>query len=433
MEKRNPTQHRMTRRSAAHDYTRPGLYHITMHVAESLGQPLGAVVGSLSVPDDSTDAPHTVLTPVGRMVEQELLHSISAHYPMMEVQDHVIMPEHIHFIVEAHSAIVTQNGKKTSLGQVIAGFKKGCNRRYWEMTNQQDKPVGTVPAGSPGITVPAGSPGITVPAGLPSGCKVPSNASTGRQPLFSEGYCDVMPLDAAQLETQRTYIKGNPRSRLLRMNKRDSLTVKRGTITTALTPAALRGFLQRVCPPHQAPPDVLAAIEARLLTAPAVSVPSGFPAGSPAVSVPSGFPAGGICIACDTFGNRALLAEHRYLPVVCHRKDAARFAEQKTRCLDEAAKGTVLVSACISPREREIISDSVHHGFPVIVIHDNGFPDRYHPSAERLDLCASDCLLLVSPWQYRYRGHNEQVTVPFCKAMNCVAQALCRTRDDWWQ
>ena len=423
----------MTRRSAAHDYTRPGLYHITMHVAESLGQPLGAVVGSLSVPDDSTDAPHTVLTPVGRMVEQELLHSISAHYPMMEVQDHVIMPEHIHFIVEAHSAIVTQNGKKTSLGQVIAGFKKGCNRRYWEMTNQQGKPVGTVPAGSPVVTVPAGSPVVTVPAGLPSGCKVPSNASTGRQPLFSEGYCDVMPLDAAQLETQRTYIKGNPRSRLLRMNKRDSLTVKRGTITTALTPAALRGFLQRVCLPHQAPPDVLAAIEARLLTAPAVSVPSGSPAGSPAVSVPSGFPAGGICIACDTFGNRALLAEHRCLPVVCHRKDAARFAEQKTRCLDEAAKGTVLVSACISPREREIISDSVHHGFPVIVIHDNGFPDRYHPSAERLDLCASDCLLLVSPWQYRYRGHNEQVTVPFCKAMNCVAQALCRTRDDWWQ
>lgn len=64
MEKRNPIQHRMTRRSVAHDYTRPGLYHITMHVAETLGQPFGAVVGSLDAPDGSADAPRTALTRV---------------------------------------------------------------------------------------------------------------------------------------------------------------------------------------------------------------------------------------------------------------------------------------------------------------------------------------------------------------------------------
>lgn len=23
------------------------------------------------------------------------------------------------------------------------------------------------------------------------------------------------------------------------------------------------------------------------------------------------------------------------------------------------------------------------------------------------------------------------VTVPFCKTMNCIAQAICRTKDDW--
>ena len=399
MEYRNPIQHRMTRRAAAHDYTRPGIYHITIHVADSLGQPLGAVTGIPYVPDDSTDAPRMVLTRIGQMVEQELLHSISAHYPMMEVQDYVIMPEHLHFIIEAHSPIVTQNGKKTALGQVVAGFKKGCNRRYWEMTNQQGKPVGTMSAGSPCVSVSAGSPG---------GCKAPSNASTGRQPLFSEGYCDVMPLDAAQLETQRTYIKDNPRSRLLRTSNRDSLMVKRGAITTALTTAALRGFLQRECLPQHATPEALAEIQRRLLLA-------------------DGF------IACDSFGSRDILTERHCLPVVCHRKDAKRFEIQKQRCLEEAGNGAVLVSACISPREREIVSESVHHGFPVIVIHDNGFPDRYHPSAERLRLCASDRLLLVSPWQYQYRGHNEQVTVPFCKAMNCVAQTLCRTRDDWWK
>ena len=408
MEFRNPTQHRMTRRATAHDYTRPGIYHITMHVADSLGQPFGAVVGALSEPDNSTDAPRTILTGVGQMVEHELLTAIHSHYPMVSVQDYVIMPEHLHCLMVVNDRIISRNGRITSLGQVIAGFKKGCNKRYWEMTSQQGKPVGTVPGGLPVAGVPGGLPVAGVPGGLPAGYKVPSSGTTGRQPLFAGGYCDVMPLDAEQLATQRDYIKGNPRSRLLRMSNRENLTTQRGAVTTALTPAALRGYLQRECPPSLATAEALSQIQCRLLLA-------------------DGF------IACDSYGNRALLTERCCLPVICHRRDAKHFAQQKARCLEKAAQGAVLVSACISPREREIITETVNHGFPVIVIHDNGFPDRYHPSAERLEICSSGHLLIVSPWQYQYRGKDEQVTVPFCKAMNCVAQALCRTKDIWWK
>ena len=63
MEKQNPTQHSMTRRAAAHDYTRPGIYHITLHVADDLGHPLGAVVGNLSAPDGSADGHLLLITP----------------------------------------------------------------------------------------------------------------------------------------------------------------------------------------------------------------------------------------------------------------------------------------------------------------------------------------------------------------------------------
>ena len=282
----------------------------------------------------------------------------------------------------------------------------------------------------------------------PAPIKVPGTASTGRPSLFASGYCDVMPLHSGQLATQRQYIKDNPRSRLLRMSNREQLTVCRGGIATALTPAALRGYLQRECPPHLATAEALAAIEDQLLIT--ADTPTGIAGGKTAShTVPSGFPAGQSApagsntpsspagnprfITCDTFGSRALLTERRLLPVVCHRRDAVRFGEQKARCLDAAAQGAVLISACISPKEREIINESVHRGFPTIVIHDNGFPDRYHPSAESLALCASGRLLLVSPWKYQYRGKDEQVTVPLCKAMNCVAQALCRTKDSWWK
>jgi hypothetical protein len=377
-----------------------------MHVAENLGQPLGAVVGSLEAPDGSADAPHTVLTRVGQMVEHELLTAIHQHYPMVAIQDYVIMPDHLHFLMVVTDRLVSKNGTVRTVGDVITGFKVGCNRQYWEIT-QRTKPAATL-SGAGSVAGGAG-------AGSVSGGSV----AGARQPLFAPGYCDVMPVDAAQLETQRAYIKGNPRSRLLRMSNRAQLTVQRGAITTALTPAALGGYLHRECPPSVATAEALTAIEGRLLTT--------------AGSVAGGSIAGKVFISCDTFGNRALLTEHRCLPVVCHRKDGDRFSEQKQRCLEEAAHGAVLVGTRIAPKEREIMDEAVNHGFPVITLHDNGFADRYHPSADRLDLCAADRLLIVSPWQYQYRGKNEQITVLFCKAMNCVAQALCRTRDDWWK
>ena len=383
----------MTRRSAAHDYSRPGIYHITMHVAESLGQTLGAVVGSMDALDGSADAPHTALTRVGEMVEQELLTAIHSHYPMVTIQDYVIMPDHLHCLMVVSDRIISKNGTVRTVGDVIAGFKVGCNRAYWEMQGMQR-------------TNPAAA--LSVSGGLPAGYKVPSSGTTGRQPLFEGGYCDVMPVDAEQLATQRAYIAGNPRSRLLRMSNRAVLTVQRGAVTTTLTQGALRGYLQRECPSSVATAEALEAIQRRLLLADGL-------------------------IACDTFGNRALFTGHHCLPVVCHRKDAKRFGEQKQRCLEQAAHGVILVGTRIALKEREIMDDAVNRGYATIILHDNGFPDRYHPSAERLQLCSSDRLLIVSPWKYQYRGKNEQITVLECKTMNCIAQALCRTRDDWWK
>ena len=123
----------------------------------------------------------------------------------------------------------------------------------------------------------------------------------------------------------------------------------------------------------------------------------------------------------------------RLLPVVCHRSDKARFNEQKARCLEEAERGAVLVSPRIAPGEQAIIDEAVNRGFAVILIADNGFPEIYHPSTERINRCADGGLLMVTPWQYHYRRTDEDITVMECKTMNCVAQALCRIRDDWWK
>ena len=447
-----PIYHNMQRRMVTHNYALPGIYHITLHVAEGTGrQPLGQVEGSLEKPDNTPEGPHVILTPIGEMVRDELLTSITAHYSMAVIDSFVIMPEHVHVLIIVKEPIVSSSGRPTHLGQVIAGFKKGCNRRYWDMTGEgipTGEPLDTLNAPAAAAIaaapVPGGSPAaVRVSGGFPARKRVPSNGTTGRRPLFAGGYCDVMPITAEQLNTQRAYINGNPRSRLLRTSQRATLMVCRGAYVSALTPSALRGYLQHVCLPKHATQEALAEIECRLLLAgrasgaprvPGASSVSSVPSASSAPRVPSGSPAGisSPFIALDTYGDRQLF-DSCQLPVVCHYKDKARFAEQKARCLDEAAHGAVLVSARIAPGEQEIMNEAVNHGFPVITIADNGFPERYHPSTERIDRCADGKLLIVTPWQYQYRGKNEQLTIPFCKAMNCVAQALCRQKDDWWK
>ena len=403
---RKPTAHNMKRRSHSHDYSRSGYYHITISTTKALHQPLGQIAGRLDKPDGDSDAPHVVLSPLGQMVEQELRESIQRHYPMLEVMDYVVMPEHLHFLLVAHKDIVSNGGKPTHLGQVIAGFKYGCNKRYWAMTGRA-KP-GSTPAATAGGTAaaPEAAPPAAEPPGTRGSVLGDSVAKLDAPPLFDAGYCDVMPIDEAQLATQRAYIRANPRSRLLRTTNRQWLQPQRNTVNTAVSIRALKGYLQRECP-RQMAPDGFAVITQRLLQE-------------------DGY------VVCDSYGNVELL-HRKLLPIVCHRKDAALFEQQKARCLAEAAAGAVLVSARISQGEQDIMDAASTLGFPVVRIEDNGFPDIYHPSAQRMDDCASGLLLLITPWCYQLRSHTENITTLVCKTMNCIAQAVCRQKDDWWK
>ena len=54
------------------------------------------------------------------------------------------------------------------------------------------------------------------------------------------------------------------------------------------------------------------------------------------------------------------------------------------------------------------------------------------PSADII-LEKGDKLLIVTPWRYIYRHTHEPISVAECKTMNCVVQAMCRTKDSWWK
>ena len=405
-------KHSMQRRSPGNNYTHPGIYHITITISDRKAQSLGRVIGDVQYPDGHPNAPRVELTAIGKMVEYELLHSISYHYPFIEVQDYIIMPEHMHFILNVKNSIISKNGRMTHLGQIIAGFKNGCNRRYWEITGQKEvaaKPLPTTSAPTPSASS-ASSPS-SVAGGFATSAPVPGATkprfSSGRPPLFSQGYVDVIPLKDGQLETQRAYIHANPRNRLLRTTNRADLFPQRKTIDTLVTLPALKGYLVKERALAENDTATWEMLKNRLMV-------------------------DNLHITCDSYGSLTLLSK-RLLPVVCHRNDLRFFAKHKDACLTAAAEGAVLVSARIARGEQDIIDEVIALGYPVILISDNGFPTIYHPSEARLGLCASGHMLLVTPWSYQYRHNNQEITVAECKTMNCIAQALCHTKDNWWK
>jgi hypothetical protein len=405
-------KHSMQRRSPGNNYTHPGIYHITITISDRKAQSLGRVIGDVQYPDGHPNAPRVELTAIGKMVEYELLHSISYHYPFIEVQDYIIMPEHMHFILNVKNSIISKNGRMTHLGQIIAGFKNGCNRRYWEITGQEEiaaKPLPTTSAPTPSAfraSSPSSVAGGFATSAPVSGATKP-RFSSGRPPLFSQGYVDVIPLKEGQLETQRAYIHANPRNRLLRTTNRANLFPQRKTIDTLVTLPALKGYLVKERALAENDTATWEMLKNRLMV-------------------------DNLHITCDSYGSLTLLSK-RLLPVVCHRNDLRFFAKHKDACLTAAAEGAVLVSARIARGEQDIIDEVIALGYPVILISDNGFPTIYHPSEARLGLCASGHMLLVTPWSYQYRHNNQEITVAECKTMNCIAQALCHTKDNWWK
>lgn len=97
------------------DYTQPAIYHITICIANRTNR--------LARPEGTT----VELTAAGRMVEEQLLH-IPDRYPSVGIDSFVIMPNHVHFIIEMN--LQNPDGIGTDLSVPIQAFKSLTTREY---------------------------------------------------------------------------------------------------------------------------------------------------------------------------------------------------------------------------------------------------------------------------------------------------------------
>ncbi len=112
----------MKRRSNINNYYGRHIYMVTMAV-EGRRPLLGTLTGSSTIVDGQPGAPCVVPTPLGQEVIRcwDLIPQYHQEVRLLAFQ---LMPDHVHGI------LFVQETMEEHLGQVISGFKAGCNKAF---------------------------------------------------------------------------------------------------------------------------------------------------------------------------------------------------------------------------------------------------------------------------------------------------------------
>ena len=355
-------QHSMKRRTSWHDYSRKGTYMLTLVVRDRM-----ALLGTLKGCLEGEVAPYVEYSALGRAIVQEEQKKINRYYPQVEVWKLCVMPDHLHMIVRVKEDLP----KGKHLGAVVRGFKVGCSRAWWRVEGwwePEGKTSGTVAGGKTSGTVTEGKTSGTGAGGNASGTVAASVTSVSPEGvscklplLFEEGYNDKILMHEGQLDNWKHYLDDNPRRLMMKRRNPDLFTVM-----TDLEVAGER---------------------------------------------------------CKVVGNIFLLNIPDKVAVIVHRRytddELSQLREEWLGC---GERGGVLVSAAISPKEKEVMREAMSRGYNIILLRENGFPKLYKPSGEAFDACAKGLLLQISPWDFHYE--KRVITRTQCLYLNSMAERI---------
>ncbi len=125
------------------------------------------------------------------------------------------------------------------------------------------------------------------------------------------------------------------------------------------------------------------------------------------------------------FGNLFLVDKPAMMPVQVSRSVSPQeLAEHKAEALEQAGRGSVMVSPFISPGEKEIAHAIMDEEYgSLVLVKADGFPPLYKPPGKYFDLCAQGRLLVLSP--FVSTGRKETLTRQRCLQMNRWVAEMC--------
>ena len=109
-------------RKTDHDYAGDASYFITMCVINK------EKCLSEIVLDNKTNEPIVILTKYGVIIAQQIKW-LCEQYEYIRIPKYVIMPDHIHFLIDIFSELKNENTKKVkSMAELMGAFKSTCSK-----------------------------------------------------------------------------------------------------------------------------------------------------------------------------------------------------------------------------------------------------------------------------------------------------------------
>ena len=172
----------MKRRFVGHDYTRRGIYMVTMTV-EGRRPLFGRVYGT-------SDDARIELSALGSAVRDEWWH-IPSHHPEVKIYELQMMPDHLHGILFISEPL------SCGLSGIIRGFKTGCRRAYRRL-------VAPLPVATESLQTLKGS-----------------HPEHGL--LFEPGFNDLVLRTDDEYQRWKHYLRDNPRRLMMKRERPDLL------------------------------------------------------------------------------------------------------------------------------------------------------------------------------------------------------------------
>ena len=108
-----------------YDYSTPGAYFITICTKDRKG-----ILSKIGIVGEGLCAlPQPILTDIGKMVDQSIQY-LNTHIPSFSVDKYVIMPNHIHLLVQIRGDSVLGGHRGPPLHKIIGQFKSYTTHRY---------------------------------------------------------------------------------------------------------------------------------------------------------------------------------------------------------------------------------------------------------------------------------------------------------------
>ncbi|MBQ9587439.1 MAG: hypothetical protein IJR26_06250 [Bacteroidales bacterium] len=344
--------------------------------------------------------------------------SIPQYHPEVMLLAFQMMPDHLHGVL----FVTREMGQH--LGQVVSGFKAGCNKAYRRLFGVPA--IGEAKISPLSISEAVPRPTTTAPQKQPPQPyqpqpyqpqpyqPLPHQPSSvgclyGEAPPLHEKPTPAPPLPEKQTpapplpEKQAPALPLPSQHRLKKDDKRHGLLFERGYNDLI---SKSYDMLPRIVAYLRDNPRRLAIKRAH---------PDYF-------RVRFGLPVGNNTYSA--IGNRFLLERPEKVQVQLSRSLTDIEIEQQVQhFIALAEQGAILVSPAISPAEQAVMRAALNRGLPLIFLTPWGFTKFSKPGHQYFEACSKGNLLLLTPWEH----HNERVplTRSMCLTLNALAKQIC--------